>query len=283
MTLDVVINVYNLEKALESLYNKFEEELKNIKYNLIFVDNASTDKSLEVLKSIQQKNDLNVKIISLSKKFDKDTCIYAGLSNTIHDLVCIYDLDNNFQVNQITKMYDYIIKHNEYDQVCIQTNYIETNFFKKTRLKLFNKLYDLNFDYNYSYFRIMKRNVVNAIIDFTKYKPFSLYTFNEIGFNTYYMKTESKNIDKINYNKLKEYSNNKNKIYNTITLTLLTFTFIYLLLIILNLFSLNNNVILLFIIITNIINFYLHTIFNKPKEKTYYLIKEKIGFEENVL
>lgn len=282
MTLDVIITVNNFERSIETLYNKIEEELKDIKYNLIFVDNDSTDKTLEILKNIQKKNDSCVKIISLSKEFDKDACIFAGLLHTKHKLVCIYDVDN-MQVSQISKMYEYMIKHKEFDQVCLKSSYIERSFFKRTKLNLFNKLFELEYDYNKTYSRIMNRYVVNAIIDYSKYKPFSLYTFNEIGFNTYYIKTENKKIDKINYNKLLEYSSNKNKIFNTITLILLTLTFIYLLSIILKLFSVSNNVVLLFILLTNALNIYLHGLFTKTKEKTYFLIKEKIGFDEEVL
>ena len=283
MTLDIIINVYNLEKTIESIYNKFDEELKNIKYNLIFVDNNSTDKTLEILKNIQKKDDFRIKIISFSKKFDKNECFLAGIVNSKHDLVCLYDIENNYQINQIGKMYDYLCNHTEYDQICIQTNYKESNIFKKMKLNLFNKMYDLKFDYNNSFFRLMKKNVANAIIEYSKEKPFSLYTFNEIGFNTYYMKSENKKIDTINYKLLKEYSNNKNHIYNMITLILLTLTFIYLLLIILELFAVNNNIVLLFILLTNIFNLYLHSLFNKSKIKTTYIVKEKIGFEENVL
>jgi hypothetical protein len=283
MTLDIIIYVNNLEKTIESLYNKIEDELKDIKYNIIFVDNSSTDKTLDLLKNIQQKNDLCIKIISLSKKFDKDTCIYTGLLHTKHQLVCIYNLEDNTQLSQISKMYDYITKHKEYDQVCLQTNYDEKSFIKKTKLKLFNKLYGLKYDSSIMYSRIMKRNVVNAIIEYTKIKPFSLYTFHEIGFNTYYMKTDINKLEDINYQKLLSYSNNKNIIFNTINLILLTITFIYLLLTILEIFTVNNNVLLIFILLTNSLNIFLHTIFNKKKDKTYFLIKEKVGFEEDVL
>ncbi len=283
MTLDVIINVNNKEKTIESTYNKLEDELKDIKHNLIFVDNASTDKSLEILKNIQGKNDLCVKIISLSKKHDKDTCIYAGLLHTKHSLICIYDMDLNFQISQISKMYDYITKHKEYDQVCIKSSYDETNLIKKNKLKLFNELYGLKYDYNISYFRIMNRNVVNAIIEYTKIKPFSIYTFYEIGFNTYYIKSENKKVDQINYKKLIEYSNNKTILLNLVNFVLLTLSLIYAILIIFKLLSISNNILLLFIILTNILNIYLHNLFNKSKEKTYFIIKEKIGFEDNVL
>ena len=185
--------------------------------------------------------------------------------------------------SHIIKMYEHITKHKEFDQVCLLSNYEEKRFFKKTKLKLFNKMFNLNYDYNKSYGRIMNRYVVNAIIEYTKEKPFSLYTFNEIGFNTYYIKTDNKKIDEINYKKLMAYSTNKHVIFNTLTLILLTLSFIYLLMIVLNLFSVSNNIVLLFILLTNALNIYLYSLLFKTKEKTIVLIKERIGFDENVL
>ena len=176
-------------------------------------------------------------------------------------------------------MYDYISKHKEYDQVCLQSNINNSN----SKLKLFNKVYKLNYDSSISYTRIMNRYVVNAIIEFTKYKPFSLYTFSEIGFNTYYLKIDNKINNSINYKKLIEYSNNKNNIFNIFSLILILLTIIYLILVTLNILKINNNVLLLFILLTNIFNIYLHILFNRQKEKTFYIIKERIGFEENVL
>ena len=68
MILDVIVTLDDKEKSILNIYNKLEEELKNIKHNIIFVDNASSDKSLELLKNIQKENESCVKIISLSKK-----------------------------------------------------------------------------------------------------------------------------------------------------------------------------------------------------------------------
>ena len=279
MTLDIVIAINNLENKIESIFNKIEEEMKNIKYNVIFIDNNSDDKSLEVLKNLQRKNDLCIKIISLSKKFDKDTCFYTGIVHSSHELVCLYDSENDDQISQINKLYDYILKHKEYDQVCLQSNTKDSN----SKLKIINKIYKLNYDSSISYTRIMNKYVVNAIIEFTKHKPFSLYTFNEIGFNTYYLKTDYKINNSIDYKKLIEYSNNKNNLFNIFSLILILLTVIYLILVTLNILKINDNILLLFILLTNIFNVYLHILFNKQKVKTFYIIKEKIGFDENVL
>ena len=184
MILDIIVTLEDKEKSVVNIYNKLEEELKSIKHNIIFVDNASSDKTLELLKNIQKDNQSCVKIISFSKKFDKDTSIYAGVLHSKHDLICIYDTES--ATTHITKMYEYLKEHNECDQVCMTSNYVETNFFKKTYLKLFNRMFNLKYDINKSFYRMFRKNVKNAIIEYTKYYPFTVYTFDEIGFIVYY-------------------------------------------------------------------------------------------------
>ena len=120
MIMDIIISVYNKEKSILNFYSKILDELGEIKYRLIFVDDNSNDKTLNILKQIQKNDEARVKIISLSKKQGKDTCIYAGLNYVTHDLVCIVDLDLNASLSYITKMYNFITTHEEYDSVCMQ-------------------------------------------------------------------------------------------------------------------------------------------------------------------
>ena len=192
MTLDIIIPIFNKEKQIINIYNKINEELKSIKHNFIFIDNFSTDKSLQVLKELYKEDDTNIKIISLSKYHKKNECIYAGIENSKHDLVCIYDLDLNANTSHILKMYELITNHDEYDEVCMYAN---TNIKGSLRrnLKLVKKLFNLDIYLNKIYFRMFKRNVLNAIIDNNKYYGFSNYTFDIIGFNVYYSKFECKN------------------------------------------------------------------------------------------
>jgi len=285
MILDIIVNIYNKEKTLLNLYNKLEDELNNIKHRYFFVDNASTDKSLEILKNIQKKNEAYVKIISLSKKHDKESCIYAGISNTKHELICIYDTDLNANVSYISKMYDTLKNNKDIDSVCMYTNYKETNFIKKCKLKLINKVYDLNIDNNKTYYRMFRRNVLNAIISLTNNYQFNNYSFEMIGFNTKYINfdnSKSINEDITNYIC---FSQSPFNILISVDLILLS---IFILLFILSLFKLLkiSNIILLFtIILVSIINIYLLYITSKffNKQKTYFTIKSKIGFDEEIL
>ena len=177
MALDIIIPIFNQEKNILNIYNKLKDELANVKHYFIFVNDSSNDKSLETLKNIQKKDESNVKIINFSKKFGKEEAIYAGLIYSKHDLVCIYDLDLQINANYITKMYNYLQEHSEYDQICMYSNN-KIDF----KIKLYNKLFKSNIDNNKTYFRLIKRNVVNGIIKYCENNSLSINTFNLIGF-----------------------------------------------------------------------------------------------------
>ena len=189
MILDIIISVYNKEKSISNYYNKLEEELKNIKHRIIFVDDASNDKTLEVLKEIQKENEATVKIISLAKKHDKDTSIYAGLCNITHDLVCIVDLDLQANISYISKMYEFITTHTEYDQVCMLPNK-RKNMSLVKRIgghlfyKLMNRLSTIKFMEDASDFRMFNTSVKEAVLSLSENNRFSKGIFNWVGFNT---------------------------------------------------------------------------------------------------
>ena len=285
MILDIIINTFNNEKTILNVYTKINDELKNIKHRFIFVDDASTDKTLETLKNIQKKNESSVKIISLSKKHGKEACFYAGLTYSKHDLVCLYDLELQANTTHISKMYEFLTTHEEYDQVCMYSSFVEKKIMNKLNLKLVNNIYDLNIDNNRTYYRMMRRNVVNAVVELSNTYPFTNYSFELLGFNTYDLKFDNNTIDNKNTGKYIAYSTRPLYLFKIISYILLLIAFIYFALSIIGIIKTSNFVILLFVLITNIINLYILSISKKyyVKEKTYFVIKEKIGFDENVL
>ena len=80
--LDVIIPTFNEEDNIEPLYKELSNTLKNIKYNLIFIDDGSTDKTLSKLIKVYKKNTNHIKIISFTRNFGKDAAIYAGLKES---------------------------------------------------------------------------------------------------------------------------------------------------------------------------------------------------------
>ena len=142
MKLSVIIPVYNEEKILKEFYKVITEELKKIKYELIFVNDGSSDESLRVLKELSK--DKKVKIISFSRNFGKEAAIYAGLKNS-------------------SGMYTAII-----DSVCMIQAKRKENFMvsivKKLGYKIMDSATDVKFVNGASDFRMFRRNVLNAII-----------------------------------------------------------------------------------------------------------------------
>ena len=286
MTLDIIIPLFNKEKSILNFYNKINDELKDIRHNIIFIDNCSTDKTPEILKEIYQKDDLNVKIISLSKTHDKQATILSGLTYSTSDLVCIFDLDLQSNVSQITKMYDFLKEDDNYDSVCMYSNYQEKNFIKKFKLKIVNKLFELNIDPNRTNNRMMKRNVVNAIL---KSKlVYSNYIYVLIGFSTYYLKFDNKNKqEKIKVNDYIIYSEKPFKFIKILNILLLLIFAILLTLRLLKIFHVGNSTLFFSILILSIIQLFItrfssNYINNRNKAKKFY-IKDKIGFDDNIL
>lgn len=193
MQLSLVIPVYNEEKILEEFYETTKKELKKIKYELIFINDGSKDKSLGVLKSLAKK-DKKVKIISFSRNFGKEAAIYAGLKNSTGEYTAIIDSDLQQHPKYLIEMYNELEESEEYDSICMcqakrKENFM-VSFIKKIGYKLMDAATDVKFVNGASDFRMFRRNVLNAILEMSERNRFSKGIFSWVGFNTKYMTYE---------------------------------------------------------------------------------------------
>lgn len=104
--ISIIIPCYNEEDVIADFYREIKEILATIEkynYELIFVNDGSKDRSLSILKQIKIQ-DKNVKIISFSRNFGKESAIYAGLENSKGDLVVIMDADLQHPPQKIIEM-----------------------------------------------------------------------------------------------------------------------------------------------------------------------------------
>ena len=115
--LSVIIPCKNEEGNIVSIHKRFTEVLKDIDYELIFIDDGSTDKTLEKIEDIYKEDKEHVKGISFSRNFMKDAAIYAGLENCIGEYACIIDADLQQHPKYILDMYNFILENPEYDTV----------------------------------------------------------------------------------------------------------------------------------------------------------------------
>ena len=93
-SISVVIPVFNEEKNLELLYNELMEVLRKlgVKYEIIFVDDGSTDSSFDILEKIFQK-DKHAKVIKFRKNFGQTAALNAGFQAAKNDIIISIDAD----------------------------------------------------------------------------------------------------------------------------------------------------------------------------------------------
>ena len=191
MKLSIIIPALNEEGNIIELNKKLINTLKDLDYELIYINDGSTDKTLDKIKKVSE-NDINIKYISFSKNFGKEAAIFAGLENSSGDYICIIDSDLQQNPKYILSMYDYLKKHDNTDQIAmVMKNRDIENFFNKLFKNLFykliNKLSDIKLVDGASDFRMFKKNVKDAILSLNEKNRFSKGIFSWIGFNTEYM------------------------------------------------------------------------------------------------
>lgn len=199
--LSLIIPCYNEEQALPYLYSelaKVADSMPNQKFEFIFINDGSKDKTLPVIKELKIKDE-RVHFVSFSRNFGKEAGIYAGLKKAQGDYVALLDADLQDPPSLIEEMYQSITTE-EYD--CVATRRVDRkgeppirSFFAKHFYKLINKISDTEVVDGARDFRLMTRQMVDAIIDMTEYNRFSKGIFGWVGFNTKWI--EYQNVERV--------------------------------------------------------------------------------------
>lgn len=191
-TLDIVVPCYNEEEMLPIFYNEVSNNLKNINWNVIFVNDGSNDNTLEVIKKLKNSYG-NVKYISFSRNFGKESAIYAGLDYSTGDYIVLMDADLQDPPSLIPEMLKYISKYDIVGtrRVTRKGEPIIRSFFARLFYKIANKITKIELVDGARDFRLMKREVVNAILDLKEYNRFSKGIFQWVGFETKWLEYEN--------------------------------------------------------------------------------------------
>ena len=188
--ISVVIPCYNEEKAIPIFYkemNKVMDKMKKLDFELIFVDDGSSDSTLEVCKNLA-KEDKRVKFLSFSRNFGKEAGIYAGLNKSTGDYVTLMDVDLQDPPELLPKMYN-LIKEEGYDSVGTRrvTRKGEPpirSFFARCFYKLINKMSKTEMVDGARDYRLMTRQMVNSILEMKEYNRYSKGLFSFVGYKT---------------------------------------------------------------------------------------------------
>ncbi len=195
--ISIVVPCFNEEEALTYFYeeiNKIREQLKEVNFEYLFVDDGSKDKTLDKLRALNKK-DKRVRYISFSRNFGKEAAMYAGLENAKGDYVAIMDADLQDPPSLLPEMYNYL-KNEDYDVVATRRvtrkgEPVIRSFFARMFYKIINKMSKVEMVDGARDYRLMKRKVVNAIINLKEYNRYSKGLFSFVGFNTKWLEYEN--------------------------------------------------------------------------------------------
>ena len=190
-TLALIVPCYNEADVLHMFYDETKKVLEQLKdeyaAELVFVDDGSKDDTLKILKNFAAL-DCNVKFISFSRNFGKEAAMLAGMEYAVKaDYIGILDADLQHSPDLIPLMLQYVDKEG-YDVAAANREDRDGEAKFKSMLsesfyKVINKFSDTKITESAQDFRIMRKDVVKAIISLPENIRFSKGIFSWVGFN----------------------------------------------------------------------------------------------------
>lgn len=192
----IIVPCYNEEAVLPIFYKEVTRVLKNInkKHEILLINDGSSDNTLQIMKQLSD-SDESVFYISLSRNFGKEAAIYAGFCNVTGDYIAIMDADMQDPPSLLPQMIE-IIENDGYDSVATRRETRKgeppiRSWFAKRFYQIINKISDVDIVDGARDFRLMKKEMVDAIIRMNEYNRFSKGIFGWIGFKTYWLPYEN--------------------------------------------------------------------------------------------
>ena len=195
--LSVIVPCYNEEDVLPIFLERVSAVLSgmtSVRYELVIVDDGSKDGTLQILRSTCA-NDDHVRYLSLSRNFGKDAAMLAGLEAAAGDYIAVIDADLQHPPELLPEMYDSIVNMG-YD--CVSTRRVSRkgeplirSFFARRFYKLIRRISRIEIVDGAVDFRLMTRQVADAILSLREYNRFSKGIFSWVGFNTKWIAFEN--------------------------------------------------------------------------------------------
>lgn len=195
--ISVIIPMYFEELVAEECYKRVSTVLKainNYEYEIIFINDGSTDKTLEILESIA-KNDNRVKVISFSRNFGHQAAVTAGLKEVTGNVAVIIDADLQDPPELIPEMVKLWEEGNEVVYGKRKTRDGES-VFKLMTAKMFyktlNYLSDVDIPKDTGDFRLVDRKVVDKMNSLPEHNKFLRGLWSWLGYKQYAFEYERK-------------------------------------------------------------------------------------------
>ena len=194
----VVIPMYYEEEVAQKCYERVSEVLYGLRekydYEIIFVNDGSQDKTLEILENIAQ-NDSKIKVISFSRNFGHQAAVTAGLQYVSGDAIVIMDADLQDPPELIPDMLKYWEQGYEVIYGKRKSREGESKFKLMTAKAFYatlNKLSDIEIPKNTGDFRLVDKKVIDIINSLPEHNKFLRGLFSWVGFKQYAYEYERK-------------------------------------------------------------------------------------------
>lgn len=198
-TIELIVPCYNEEKCVALFYNKIKEvfsEILGYDFIITYIDDGSKDHTLKEIKKIALEDDSRrVQYISLSRNFGKESAIYAGLSKCTGDYVALLDADLQHPPELLKEML-VAIEEEGYD--CASARRVSRkgepfirSMFSKAFYHVINHITVLDLVPGSTDYRLMKRNVVEAIVAMTERERFTKGIYSWVGFKNKWIEYEN--------------------------------------------------------------------------------------------
>ena len=196
--ISIVVPCYNEEESLELFYREtskvMEEIKKKVEVEYILVNDGSNDKTLQKMRKLSSENK-NVIYLSFSRNFGKEAAMLAGFKAANGDYVAVMDADLQDPPKLLPEMFE-ILEQKEYD--CVGTRRVTRtgeppirSFLARCFYKIINKLSKVEMVDGARDFRLMTRQMVDAILAMPEYNRYSKGIFGFVGFETKWLEYEN--------------------------------------------------------------------------------------------
>ncbi|WP_022753271.1 glycosyltransferase family 2 protein [Butyrivibrio fibrisolvens] len=197
--IDIVIPCFNESKCVDLIYKAlkklFESELSGFDWSILYIDDGSQDDTLEHIVGLSNSDNSHVRYISFARNFGKESAIYAGLENADGDYVALMDADLQHPPHLLVEML-HAIEDEGYD--CATARRVKRekeskvrNFMSNAFYKVINWATGMKLAPGMTDYRLMKKQVAEAIVSMREHERFIKGIYSWIGFRSKWIEYEN--------------------------------------------------------------------------------------------
>ena len=196
--LSVIVPCYNEEESVELFYEELTRNdpyfaQKDMELELLYIDDGSVDRTVEEVRKLRDRDE-RVHLVSFSRNFGKEAAMFAGMEHSRGDYVVIMDVDLQDPPSLLPQMLEGI--EEGYDSVATRRVSRKgeppvRSFFARMFYRLMKKISRTEIMDGARDYRLMTRQMVNAILSMKEYNRFTKGIFGWVGFRTKWLEYEN--------------------------------------------------------------------------------------------